>query len=284
LPHHRFRIAHPLPNTYGMLLLSRLELVDPEVRFLLKPDIPSIRTGVRLRSDEVIMLYGVHPEPPSPTEADTSLPRDAELVLAGREITQSHRPTIVAGDLNDVAWSHTSRLFRRISRLLDHPVQVRSQVGKGSVFSVLVPVDQTAGRPRAPQRPRAPRHTTIDGVRVLVIDNEIQVLEGMTSLLDTWHCHVIAASDAEAALSELDRTGEKPELLLVDYHLDHGRVGTDAINAIRDRVGAGVPAAIITADHNPAIREDVRKSAGVSLLLKPIKPARLRALIASVRE
>jgi CheY-like chemotaxis protein len=106
----------------------------------------------------------------------------------------------------------------------------------------------------------------------------------MTSLLDTWRCRVIAASNAESALSELDRTGELPELLLVDYHLDHGRVGTEAINAIRARVQAGIPAAIITADHNPAIREDVRKVAGVSLLLKPIKPARLRALIASVRE
>jgi endonuclease/exonuclease/phosphatase (EEP) superfamily protein YafD len=125
LPQHRFRIAHPLPNTYGMFLLSRLELVDPEVRFLLKPEIPSIRTGVRLRSEEVIMLYGLHPEPPSPTEADTSLPRDAELVLAGREIAESDRPTIGAGDLNDVAWSHTSRLFRRISRMLD------PRVGRG---------------------------------------------------------------------------------------------------------------------------------------------------------
>ena len=125
LPHHRFRISHPLPNTYGMMLLSRLELVRPEVRFLLKPDIPSIRTGVRLRSGEAITLYGLHPEPPSPTEAETSLPRDAELVIAGREIADSDRPTISAGDLNDVAWSHTSRLFRRISRMLD------PRVGRG---------------------------------------------------------------------------------------------------------------------------------------------------------
>jgi PAS domain S-box-containing protein len=175
-------------------------------------------------------------------------------------------------------------IVRRISRLLDHPVTVRSQVGKGSVFSVVVPLAQTAGQPRAAQSPRVPRHTTIDGVRVLVIDNEAQVLEGMTSLLDTWRCRVIAASNTEGALSEIERTGEKPELLLVDYHLDHGRVGTEAINAIRQRVRAGIPAAIITADHNPAIREDVRKIEGVSLLLKPIKPARLRALIASVRE
>jgi endonuclease/exonuclease/phosphatase (EEP) superfamily protein YafD len=119
MPHHAFRIAHPLPNTYGMMLLSSLELVDPEVRFLLKPDVPSIRTGVRLHSGDVIMLYGLHPEPPSPTEALTSLPRDAELVMAGREIAESDRPTLVAGDLNDVAWSHTSRLFRRIARTLD---------------------------------------------------------------------------------------------------------------------------------------------------------------------
>jgi two-component system, sensor histidine kinase len=175
-------------------------------------------------------------------------------------------------------------IVRRISRLLDHPVHVRSQVGKGSVFTVLVPLSETAGLERPIQAPRLPRHRTIDGVRVLVIDNEAQVLEGMTSLLDTWRCRVIAASNAEGALSELDRTGETPELLLVDYHLDHGRVGTEAISAIRKRVDAGLPAAIITADHSPAIQDDVRKLAGVSLLLKPIKPARLRALIASVRE
>jgi endonuclease/exonuclease/phosphatase (EEP) superfamily protein YafD len=119
LPGHRFQITHPLPNTYGMTLLSRLELIDPEVRSLLKPDIPSIRARVRLRSGDVVTLFGLHPEPPAPGEADTSLPRDAELVLAGREIAERGAPTIVAGDFNDVAWSHTSRLFRRISRLLD---------------------------------------------------------------------------------------------------------------------------------------------------------------------
>jgi endonuclease/exonuclease/phosphatase (EEP) superfamily protein YafD len=116
---YAFRLTHPLDNTYGMLLFSKLELVEPQIRFLLKPDIPSIRTGVRLRSGVVIALYGLHPEPPSPTEADTSAPRDAELVLVAREIAGRDIPTIVAGDLNDVAWSHTSRLFRRISRMLD---------------------------------------------------------------------------------------------------------------------------------------------------------------------
>ncbi|HWA47012.1 MAG TPA: NahK/ErcS family hybrid sensor histidine kinase/response regulator, partial [Dongiaceae bacterium] len=175
-------------------------------------------------------------------------------------------------------------IVRRISRLLDHPVRVRSVVGQGSVFSVRVPLAEMPDEARPPERARPPQHTMIDGVRVLVIDNETQVLEGMISLLDTWHCNVIAASDAEGAISELDRTGAKPELLLVDYHLDRGRLGTDAIAAIRRRMQAGIPAAIITADHSPAIRKDVDRIEKVSLLLKPIKPARLRALIASVRE
>lgn len=118
-PDFPYRLVHPLDNTYGMLLYSKLELVGPEIRFLLDPEIPSIRTGVRLRSGHQIRLYGLHPEPPSPNEADSSLPRDGELVLVGREVAAAGTPTIVAGDLNDVAWSHTSRLFRRLSRLLD---------------------------------------------------------------------------------------------------------------------------------------------------------------------
>jgi endonuclease/exonuclease/phosphatase (EEP) superfamily protein YafD len=112
-------VARPLANTYGMLLYSRLPLEAAEVRFLLHDGIPSIRSGVVLRSGERMRLYAVHPEPPSPTEADTSLGRDAELVIIGREVARANEPAIVAGDLNDVGWSRTSRLFRRLSQLLD---------------------------------------------------------------------------------------------------------------------------------------------------------------------
>ena len=119
LPGHPHRILHPLDNTYGIALFSRLELLHPELRFVLKEDIPSIRTRIRLRSGEDVVLIGIHPEPPSPTEADSSLPRDAELVMVGREIAGEAKPVIVAGDLNDVAWSRTSRLFRRLSGLID---------------------------------------------------------------------------------------------------------------------------------------------------------------------
>lgn len=116
---YTYTIKEPRENKYGMLLYSRLPLRNTEVRYLLKPDIPSMRMEVQLRTKAWVLLHAVHPEPPSPTEADSSLPRDAELLMVAREIKDRRRPTIVAGDLNDVAWSHTTTLFQKISRLLD---------------------------------------------------------------------------------------------------------------------------------------------------------------------
>jgi endonuclease/exonuclease/phosphatase (EEP) superfamily protein YafD len=112
-------VRRPLENTYGMLLYSRLELKQPEVRYLIKKDIPSIRTQVRLGSGQLVWLHCVHPEPPSPTEASESTPRDAELIVVGKEVRKRGEPAIVCGDLNDVAWSLTTALFQKISGLLD---------------------------------------------------------------------------------------------------------------------------------------------------------------------
>lgn len=116
---YTYTIKEPRDNKYGMLLYSRLPLRNAEVRYLLKADVPSMRMEVQLRTGAWVLLHAVHPEPPSPTEADSSLPRDAELLMVAREIKDRRQPTIVAGDLNDVAWSHTTTLFQKISRLLD---------------------------------------------------------------------------------------------------------------------------------------------------------------------
>jgi endonuclease/exonuclease/phosphatase (EEP) superfamily protein YafD len=109
----------PLDNTYGMLLYSRLPLEDTSIDFLVQPDIPSMRATVRLRGGARVWLNCVHPRPPAPGESDESLERDAELLHVARRLRGVPLPTVVLGDLNDVAWSRTTRLFQKVSRLLD---------------------------------------------------------------------------------------------------------------------------------------------------------------------
>ncbi|MDR0237407.1 endonuclease/exonuclease/phosphatase family protein [Acinetobacter sp.] len=114
-----YRVAVPLDNLYGMHLYSKLKLVDSEVKFILSNEIPSIHTTAILPSGHAVQLYCLHPKPPSPTEAKDSTLRDAELLIVGDQIKDLDESCIVMGDLNDVAWSRTTRLFQRISGLLD---------------------------------------------------------------------------------------------------------------------------------------------------------------------
>jgi endonuclease/exonuclease/phosphatase (EEP) superfamily protein YafD len=111
------KICYPLSNTYGLALFSRLELVEPEVRFIFDEAIPSIRTDVRLRSGAVVGVYGVHPRPPSVLQDTTG--RDIELVRLALEIKARGTPAIVLGDLNDVAWSPTTSILMKSGDLLD---------------------------------------------------------------------------------------------------------------------------------------------------------------------
>ncbi|VXB40420.1 Endonuclease [Luteimonas sp. 9C] len=109
----------PLDNLYGMHVYSRLPLHDAEIRYLVEDDIPSIHATLELEGGRRVTLHALHPRPPSPTESDSSVDRDAELVIVGRAVHDATLPVIVAGDLNDVAWSRTTRLFRKLSGLLD---------------------------------------------------------------------------------------------------------------------------------------------------------------------
>lgn len=109
----------PLENLYGMHVYSRLPLIESKIQYLVAEGIPSMHFRVRLQGGEEIVMHCLHPMPPSPTEDDESTNRDGELIAVGHTAARATYPTIVTGDLNDVAWSRTTRLFMKISGLLD---------------------------------------------------------------------------------------------------------------------------------------------------------------------
>ncbi|WP_373520833.1 endonuclease/exonuclease/phosphatase family protein [Aquiflexum sp.] len=129
-----YSIKYPLDNTYGMMLLSKFPLKESAVNFLVRDDVPSIFTKITLPSGSIIDFYGVHPEPPKP--GTDTYERDTELLIIGKEIRESKNPTVVAGDLNDVGWSGTSKLFRKYSELVDP----REGRGLYNTYSVLLPL------------------------------------------------------------------------------------------------------------------------------------------------
>lgn len=120
-----YTIRCPLDNLYGMHVWSRWALRDSRIEYLVEPDVPSMHAALELPSGAQVRMHFLHPAPPSPTENEASAERDAELVMVARNIAGSDQPIIVTGDLNDVAWSQTTRLFRKLSGLLD------PRVGRG---------------------------------------------------------------------------------------------------------------------------------------------------------
>ena len=116
---YQYTVKIPQDNLYGMHLYSKLRLENTEVKYLVQEDIPSIHSNVIMKNGKKLKIHCLHPMPPSPTESDTSTNRDAELLMVGRHIKENDKGILVLGDLNDVAWSRTTRLFQKMSGLLD---------------------------------------------------------------------------------------------------------------------------------------------------------------------
>ena len=114
-----YHLLHPQDNTYGLFFYSKLPLERARVHFLVKEDIPSVEAVIKLSSGKKVQLWGLHPEPPVPNEALHSTAKDKELMKVALKVKDCPLPCIVTGDLNDVAWSHVTELFRKTSGLLD---------------------------------------------------------------------------------------------------------------------------------------------------------------------
>ncbi|MEZ5829768.1 MAG: NahK/ErcS family hybrid sensor histidine kinase/response regulator [Dongiaceae bacterium] len=168
----------------------------------------------------------------------------------------------------------------RIARVLGHRIQLRSQTGKGSAFSIavpLAPVSEVRAPTGVPVTPRSRRfaHAPL----VVCIDDERQVREGMAALLGSWGCETVLGETAQEIRGAVKAAGRLPDLLLIDLHLGSGENGFSIISNLRQHWGVELPAALITASRDPAIIA-IARSQRVDVLLKPVKPAQLRALIA----
>ncbi|MGN4050015.1 hybrid sensor histidine kinase/response regulator [Pseudomonas sp. SM4] len=162
-----------------------------------------------------------------------------------------------------------------LCRVLGHTLRVRSWPGRGSVFSVSVPLARTQTVPVTAAVELNGK--LLSGARVLCIDNEDSILIGMNSLLSRWGCQVWTARNREECAALLN-DGVRPQLALVDYHLDHGDTGTELMAWLRTTLGEPVPGVVISADGRPEMVAQVH-AAGLDYLAKPVKPAALRALL-----
>ena len=170
----------------------------------------------------------------------------------------------------------------RISRVLNHPVELSSIPGKGTVFRVRMPRDMsTASTVRTTERPERRRTTQpLTGLRVLCIDNDEKILEGMALLIAGWGCNVGQATsmgeiEALVASQELP-----PELVVADYHLGDGN-GVQAIMRLREAYKADIPALLVTADRSLEVRAEAERH-DIALQHKPVRPAALRAHLTQV--
>ena len=170
----------------------------------------------------------------------------------------------------------------RIARLLGLELSLRSAPGRGSVFRVRVPLGSAppADTPPPAEAPPATAPSSLVGLKVLCIDNEPEILSGMSALMTRWGVSVTTATGATEARAAAER--EHPAVVLADYRLADGDPdGLDLLVELCNACAPAMPGALVTADHSPALAERARDH-GFPLLRKPVKPAALRALLGAL--
>jgi signal transduction histidine kinase len=163
----------------------------------------------------------------------------------------------------------------RLARLLGSRIDLASQPGKGSVFSIELP----RGIASESAAPKVSPVTSLRGMRVLMVDDDALVRDAMASLLEQWGCEVWSAGQGAEAEAILKQAGEIPDAIVCDYRLPDGETGIDVIHRLQAIAGTEVPAALVTGDTAPERLREANES-GYALLHKPVQPAKLRLLLA----
>jgi len=168
-------------------------------------------------------------------------------------------------------------IVRRLCSLLGHTVSLRSVPGRGSAFAIRAP---RAEAPRAVVTAPPPSGASDPERRqlVLVIDDEVIILMGLRAMLEGWGYDVLAASAEEEAIDLLQKSGRRPDIVLADYRLRHGKTGPEALRAIHAHCNASIPSIILTGDTAPERIVEAQRS-GFSILHKPVSAHHLRKVV-----
>ena len=176
-------------------------------------------------------------------------------------------------------------IVKRMCQRLDHQLGFYSREGKGTWFHVELPI--SASRKRAeytqPEQRRSIDHSRQQGMldcRILLIENDPDVLNAMQRLLENWHCDVRDTTQPQDALA-IATNDWQPDVVIADQQLDHHQLGLDTILALRQQLKRSVPAVIVTANPTPELRQQASRE-DIELMAKPVRPAQLRALLTHV--
>ncbi|HSC82568.1 MAG TPA: NahK/ErcS family hybrid sensor histidine kinase/response regulator [Pseudomonas sp.] len=170
-------------------------------------------------------------------------------------------------------------IVERIAAILGCRVEVRSRPGRGSVFALEVPLAAIDELPEKAERAEPSLGDPLPGRRLLVLDNEPSILDSMAALLGQWGCQVLTARDQDEALAVLQ--GLAPEVILADYHLDHGMTGCEVVQALCQQFDRDIPVVMITADRSERCLSELQHR-NIPLLNKPLKPGKLRAVLSQL--
>ncbi|MDF0749487.1 PAS domain-containing protein [Marinobacter sp. 71-i] len=195
------------------------------------------------------------------------------------EIFQEFKRIRPTGSQPDKGLGLGLAIVDKISRILGHEVTVSSVEGKGSVFSVKVPIGRL--QPRRPAKDgsrEVSNHSGLGGTRIWVIDNDHAICQGMQTLLEGWDCQVVSAVSLDDLERQLDPAKSPVDLILADYHLDNDENGVDVVANINDRRQCPAPVVMITANYTNELKQHIREL-GYVLMNKPVKPLKLRSAL-----
>lgn len=166
----------------------------------------------------------------------------------------------------------------KMAAVLGHRIKVRSEEGRGSMFSVLVPCGVIRQAPLPASIVQMPGLERLTGAPVWVIDNDQAICDGMSTLLGGWGCQVLTARSREHLQLQVDVAGARVGLVIADYHLDNDASGLDLVSWLNNQRVQPAPVLMITANHSPALKHSIRER-GYELMHKPIKPLKLKTAV-----